>query len=944
MHFPSRKKIILAFILIQLLVLPIILFAVKKQQETRSRADLSQDVEINTRKLLSDTGTETEQISISIQRKKQMLTLGKQNPDKFLLNVISDELKIALPIPAQDNIEKKVELEGIMFETIVEENASNEEIKKATDSVTFQEVDNEGESKKTYEVYPREDQAPDFEGRVRIKGYLIDNIIIPISIQNVDMPQTSLLNNNLTMNTSSVLGVNTTGIIKIAVVMVNFKNDDSDTINEFTKTNLYQVYFTHPDSVANYIKDNSFGKLTVQGDQSDVYGWLDLEGYTRKQVCDIWEKNPANKGFKKAINKMVRAEATALGKNFDDYDIIGYVFPSVKEESANSDSSNCHWNAIAKGLQGDSVAEPVHFLNGDYDDLNDYDHGALTSTSAIKFYSGILAHEVGHNLGLSHAHGILCGSRSIAAYSNCSIYNYGDRFDLMGGAWDYHSHTSGKNKVLEGWIPAVNMKTVTANGEYTLFTISKEVLEQTQVIKIHRPTDGGNYYLDYKTKTNGDGGAPSYVYEGATLRLSDEDLPPMNNERGRTQDEWRTKQSYLIDVDKRDSSARGGLVNPTFKDNLVFDDTRNDITIRQISHDANSVRLQIMLAPPPCVKESPRLIITEPSLSGDPGEKVRYEMKLTSNDSTTCPNATFDFTGEKPAGWTINFSQNGITVAPNQTITLYADVTSPASANTGGNPYIIQITAKNRANATFTRTKEARYNIEQTTITPTPSKTPTPTPTRILTPTPTRVTTPTPSPTRIPTNAPTPSPSPIAGDTFLRFSSLKLHGIGKGGDNVNSNGTGNNNPLTPTRSLTVELHNASGTLVTSAVGNITYASTTGDFSGTIKLPSTINSGNYLVKIKSSQFLRRQLPGIVNIVKGTTNQSSGVSSLVTGDINGDQKLTLLDFSIIKGCYSDLLPPKDCTPEKKAASDITNDGKVNQDDFSLYIRELSVIAGD
>src|SRR3989344_3765038 len=142
MHFFSKKKIIFLFILFQLIALPIILYSVKKQQETRSRADLSQDVEINTKKLLSDTGNEVEQISISVKRKNQMLDLAKENPDKFLLNAISPDLKTTLPTLAQDNIERKVEIQGAIIEEIAEEEGSKNE--KSAPSLVLQELDGEG--------------------------------------------------------------------------------------------------------------------------------------------------------------------------------------------------------------------------------------------------------------------------------------------------------------------------------------------------------------------------------------------------------------------------------------------------------------------------------------------------------------------------------------------------------------------------------------------------------------------------------------------------------------------------------------------------------------------------------------------------------------------------------------------------------------------------------
>lgn len=748
----------------------------------------------------------------------------------------------------------------------------------------------------------------------------------------------STKNSNLNSPSKAVLGVSTKGTIKIGVVMVNFKADKSDIKpTEFTKENLSTVYFSDPNSVARYIEKNSLNNLTVKGDINDVYGWITLKNYTRKQVCDIYEKKSANKGFLKAINEKAKAEALSKGKDFSQYDIVGYIFPTVKEEPENSDKTNCFWNAITKGIPGDSIVSPVHFLNGDYDKINDYDHGPLDQAPAIKFYSGILAHEVGHSLGLSHANGIICGKLQISAYKDCSIYNYGNRFDLIGGAWDYHSQTSARNKVLAGWIPETNSKKVNTNGEFTLYSSSKPRTNQTQLIKITRPIDGGTYYLDYRSKTAGDNTMPSYIYEGALLTLSDVNLPPMKNERGNIQDLSRTKESFLIDVDKTDKSGRGGLLNPNFKDNMTFIDKRNKISIKQISHNQDSVKLSINFSPPPCVLANPSVTARENSQSGLAGIKLKYKLTIKNNNSSSCPAKVFNLSAVKPNGWKADFSKNGITINSNQSNNITVSVTSTNTSLNTGNPYAISITVKN-SNTNNNAAIELKYNILPPTISVTPntgpaggniSPSPKSTPKPTLTPIPTKA-------------ASTPTPTPIpANTTILKFTDIKLHGIGKGGDNTNPGSSGNQNPIAKTKLLTVEVYNTSGNLISTSRGNISYAN--GTYSGTVSLGNTVSTNQYIIKVKADNYLKKQLPGIITINKSIINQAPSVS-LTSGDINNDGKLSVLDYNILVGCYSNLSSARNCDAAKKANSDLSSDGKVDLTDFTLFTRELSVINGD
>ena len=76
------------------------------------------------------------------------------------------------------------------------------------------------------------------------------------------------------------------------------------------------------------------------------------------------------------------------------------------------------------------------------------------------------AHELGHNLGLSHANWFDTAGRStIGAGSN---EEYGDPFDTMGGSGGGSRHFSASFKNRLDWIPASDALTVTASGTYRL--------------------------------------------------------------------------------------------------------------------------------------------------------------------------------------------------------------------------------------------------------------------------------------------------------------------------------------------------------------------------------------------------------------------------------------------------------------------------------------------
>jgi len=243
---------------------------------------------------------------------------------------------------------------------------------------------------------------------------------------------------------------------------------------------------------------------------------------------------------------------------------------------------------------------------------------------------------------------------------------------------------------------------------------------------------------------------------------------------------------------------------------------------------------------------------------------------------------------------------------------------------------------------TPTPTNKPVYNSPTNTPTPTavpsvyyvPTDTPVPTAmiSSILSYAPTAV------PSSVPYNMPTTTPVP--GDTTVAVN-LGLQGIGTAGDSANPNSDGNMNPLHPQRTITMTVFNSQNQQVAVQTGSVNYNSTTGKFDGNIDL-GTLATGLYTIKIQTPQYLRGLVPGIQNITQGQVT-SLPYLSLVVGDINGDNQINILDYNILMGCYSDLLPAVSCTPAQKLEADLNDDGNVNEFDYNLFLRELSNVGG-
>lgn len=264
----------------------------------------------------------------------------------------------------------------------------------------------------------------------------------------------------------------------------------------------------------------------------------------------------------------------------------------------------------------------------------------------------------------------------------------------------------------------------------------------------------------------------------------------------------------------------------------------------------------------------------------------------------------------------------------------------PSSDKFGGWPALYQ-TGPNEVMAVGIHDRFGTFpfnNIQFPAAAPTPVPTKAPVPTS--TPTPTTVP-PTSTPVILP---PTLTPVPTAKITSATTIALtlRLHGLGNGGEGSNTAATGNFQLLHPQRQVTVDIFDSSNKLVTTQHGTVNFNTTTGVFNGTFPVPDTLQSGAYTVRVKTPQFLRTQVPGIVMLTAGSVNQITPVS-LINGDINDDNVRNIQDYNALMGCYSDISAPVNCSPGNETKADLNDDGKVNQFDYNVFLREFSTVSG-
>ncbi|OXE32445.1 peptidase M11 gametolysin, partial [Vibrio parahaemolyticus] len=233
------------------------------------------------------------------------------------------------------------------------------------------------------------------------------------------------------------------------VMLLNFKENPND--QPITSEEAHALVFGE---VNDFYQENSYGKTWLSG---QVAGWYTLP--VSDQVCDY-------PSVQAEADKMARADGIVL----EDYQRIIYIMTQ----------SGC--------AGGGSATTGKTFPSRAYID------GTLSAR--------VIAHEFGHNLGLSHAKALDCGDASVS--NNCSVIEYGDSYDVMGTPDMGYINTYYKERM--GWLndaESPNILTATQDGLYEIAEYETQDITQNIALKIPRgvnPNSGLKewFYVEYR--------------------------------------------------------------------------------------------------------------------------------------------------------------------------------------------------------------------------------------------------------------------------------------------------------------------------------------------------------------------------------------------------------------------------------------------------------------
>ena len=301
-------------------------------------------------------------------------------------------------------------------------------------------------------------------------------------------------------------------------------------------------------SLRGYYQEQTYGDITFQADVLAPVQFPEntpTSGSCLSRV-DEWAQEALN-------------IAMSQNPSFDpsQYKHLVYVFPSL---------AMCGWSGLAE-VSGSQV-----WINGSFD-------------------VPVLAHELGHNLGLSHAGGLSCTSSGVPApmgdscvidRAHYALPQYADPFDAMGNA-PVLRQMNMEHKLALGVLPPTAVQTVGVSGTYQLAPM-ETLTGSVELLRLPKP-GGGNYFVEYRRPIGVFDSQAGPSVTGVLIHTESPDIVNM----------FSDSDTALIDMHPDAGFPATQWQNAAMSVGQIFDDSARGISIQNVAQGVSGATLAITM-------------------------------------------------------------------------------------------------------------------------------------------------------------------------------------------------------------------------------------------------------------------------------------------------------------------------------------------------------------
>ena len=398
-------------------------------------------------------------------------------------------------------------------------------------------------------------------------------------------------------------------------------------------------------SVSDFWQQSSDGKTWIDPVNTQVVGPVELtsdfnKDSTGNAYCDYY-------GLADAAIRAADGQV-----NFKQFTRVLFVMPG---------NGACSWAGVANvGCR--SMSSP-----GD---------GSFTASSAWQKSGSmgsrgngvqLTTHEMGHNLGLSHASSRDFGTEALGSVGAAgSLSEYGDPTSTM-GSWNFGFYASSHAANQLRWLSlGSNYVTVEAGGTYTIQNYEGRPAG-VKALKVRRGTGNEAWLWIESRQSTGiySSALSASLFTGALIHY---------------QDSTTGGKSHLLDF----TPATSSFADAALQLGQTWTDPYSNVSVTVTGVTPSALTVAVNYGAVPCVAGAPTVTASPTGTSTEYGSNATFNVTVKNNDSGSCASQAVTLGATAPSGWSQAFGSGSFTLAPGQsaTTTLLLGVPAPYALGT----------------------------------------------------------------------------------------------------------------------------------------------------------------------------------------------------------------------------------------------------------------------